>query len=326
MSSTTKKSPSRARSFFITINKDIDKAIKVFKKESYVYLLIGSLETAPSTGHQHVHLFISYENQRNLSTMIKKFNKYGDVEVSYAKNINDIKTYLEKDGEIQFEDGEQPQQGKRTDISEALEECKTLAEFRLKHKDLFIRYHNGIKDYYATLHDEDAFDAMIDAVVNDDFETLDTRVYWITGLAGTGKTTRSFKLARELGYQNKDIGSIEYDKDGKFNNGIRVSAKCLIWTEFRDTQLEYADFLKLLDKFGTTVNIKGNKIFIKPETIIINTVVHLDEIYIKDNKKPSDREQIYRRIIKYYEMNKNKDYGFKEIKKPEIINYDDVEL
>ena len=320
---TVKKVPSRARSFFITINKDIDNAIHTFKLESYKYLLIGSIETAPSTGHQHVHLFISYENQKNLSTMIKKFNKYGDVEVSYAKNLQDIRTYLEKDGPIQFEDGDEPKQGKRTDISEALEECKTLAEFKIKHKDLFIRYHNGIKDYYASLHDEEAFDSMFEAVVHDDFDKLNINVYWITGLPGTGKTTKSFKLAHELGYKAKDVGTIEYDKDGKFNNGIRVSAKCLIWTEFRDKQLDYSEFLKLLDKFGTSVNIKGTKIFIKPESIIINTVVKLEEIYLKDNNKPEDRNQIYRRITHYYEMHKNKDYGFDEINKPDIYKLDD---
>lgn len=318
--------PTRSRNFFITVNKDIDEAIKTFKKENYVYLMIGALEKAPTTGHEHVHIFISYENQRNHKTMIKKFNKYGDVEISYAKNINDVKAYLEKDGFIQFEDGERPQQGKRNDLKDALEDCSSLAQFRFKYPDLFIRYHNGIKDYYASQAEEEAFDSVFESVVNDSFNDISIKVYWITGESGTGKTVRAYKLAHELGYKSQQVGTLQFDKDGKFCNGIRLSAKCLIWTEFRDSQLAYDDFLQLLDSYGTNLNIKGNKVFVKPETVIINTIKKLDEIYVKDNKKESERQQIYRRISRYFMMSSNKDYTYTEIDKPSIFQFSDVSL
>lgn len=293
----------RSRAFFLTINKDLEAAIVAIKRTDAVYIAISPIEEAPTTGHKHFHAYLYFENQRNLSRIIKIFNAYGDVEIPRSP-IGSILNYLTKTGPLQYEEGIPPQQGRRNDLVDALHSCKTLKEFRDKFPDIFLRYHNGVRDYFSSLEEEEVLDAVLDDVMSHamfDGKKM-VQVIYITGIPGAGKTTASYLYALErLGYVKKDIGTVSFDENG-FCKGTRIGAKCLIWNEFRDKQIRFYELLQLCDQYGYAFNVKGGKVVARPETIIFNSSIMLEELYTDINENLG---QLYRRITKYFVMDDN---------------------
>lgn len=292
----------RARNFFITVNKDIEQFIESIEKETkkknctIKYVGIGNTEEAPSTGHEHVHSVIYYQNQRTLNSLKRKYKKYGEVEI--IRNEDKALRYIKKKNELQFEWGEKPHQGSRNDLRAAFDECKTLEEFDELHPDLYAKYRIGIESHYTRLKANERWDSIINSCRDGSIHKKRIKVYYIIGAPGTGKSTNGIKFAtKELGYKTREIGRIKFSPHG-FCLGHRVGEKCLIWNEFSDEEVPFKHFLEICDKLGYDLNIKHSNEFIVPETIIINTTIKLENIY-KDEKE-EDRVQVYRRIYCYY--------------------------
>lgn len=287
---------SRSRCFFFTANKDLEEAFNYLKLQDTRYTLIGPIERAPTTGHEHFHACIYYKSPHSVRAIINGFNRFGMVEVGRG-NAEQIRQYCCKTGKPLYEFGEVPQQGKRTDLITAIEEAKTLSEFKMNNPDLFCRYHNGIKEYYEEAHAEKLLDKAINEVL--DGTEPDLEVIYITGPSGSGKSHFSIEYAvKGLGFKPSEIGFVECS--GDFNIGSRLDAKCLILNEFRDSQMPLRNFLNLTDRYTTTFNIKGSKLVVKPKAIIINSIKPLTEIYKASGES---RKQIYRRITKLFYMN-----------------------
>lgn len=119
-------------------------------------------------------------------------------------------------------------------------------------------------------------------------------VIYITGESGTGKTTIAKFLAKALGYD------ICVSSSGNDPMQDYVGQKCLILDEFRQSDWQLSDLLKLLDNHTTsTIKSRYNNKYMNDCKLIILTSVFpiTDTSYQKYNNEPL--KQLYRRINSY---------------------------
>nr|QRV62035.1 replication associated protein [ssDNA virus sp.] len=118
---------------------------------------------------------------------------------------------------------------------------------------------------------------MLDEIRNEELKGPD--VYYITGDSGNGKTFKALKKATEL-YKNDEILFLTFnDNFGHIRGGNRLNPKCLVIDELRPSDIKPAMFLTLTDKYGATINIKGGSIYVRPQTIIISSIIKPQELY-----------------------------------------------
>jgi hypothetical protein len=82
--------------------------------------------------------------------------------------------------------------------------------------------------------------------------------------------------------------------------------KCLVVEEFRPSQLHPSSLLQFTDKYGYSCPIKGGHKYVKPEMIIICSIIHPSRLYREEKEELN--EQFTRRITHLYEVNSNHSY------------------
>ena len=310
----------RTRNFFVTINRGSKEMLNILKREGLEsdFIIIGGVENAPTTGHEHYHAVIHYKNQHSLHNLIKKIKGYGKVQpiINYQNGTADTESlikcvrYVQKKFQVIYQQGNLPNQGKRNDLDAMLRECKTREEFMSKYPSVWIRYHNGIKDYYEQKQSFQNFSDVYDDVKSGKIHERSVKIIFITGFSGTGKSSFGWNIAvNYLKIPKEQLGTIKYGGNGTFNNGYNYQAPYLIWNEFRDSQLTYDEFIHLCDKYGNDCNVKYGKSYLRPKMIIIDSVQALETIF--PDEEDINRYQVYRRIFKYLEM--DEDHSVKEI-------------
>lgn len=127
-------------------------------------------------------------------------------------------------------------------------------------------------------------------------------VIYITGESGTGKTTVAKFIAKSLGY-DICISSSSNDPMQDY-----VGQKCLILDEFRQSDWQLSDLLKMLDNH-TTSTIKSrynNKYMNDCKLIIITSVFPVTDSSYKNYDPNNDKlVQLYRRINSYVVVSKD---------------------
>ena len=106
----------RGRRFNITLNEPIKyqelaSYLKSFKSFRYI---LSAKEKAPTTGHEHIHIFCFYKQTISI-TLSKTCGSH--VEVCGGSDMQNIQ-YIKKDGDIVEEEGELPHQGKLHSVGE----------------------------------------------------------------------------------------------------------------------------------------------------------------------------------------------------------------
>lgn len=271
----------RARAFQFTLNEicfydDFIEHLRSLKTCDY---LISCQEVAPTTGHEHIHIYAHFSQTYKLPQKLLKYGAHIEIcKGSPKQNIN----YIRKDGNILDEWGEVPHQGARS-VAE-LRECSI--------DEVQPQYYRIKKEI-----DEDAirveqFDKMLNEVRNDCLQAPE--IIYLSGDTGNGKTYNAIKMATER-YANEDISMLQINNN--FCTFTRKYAKCLIIPEFRPSQMHASEFLQLTDKYGYDANVKGGFVHIRPEMIIICSILPPTAIYAGEKNK-----QFLRRITKYYKI------------------------
>lgn len=262
----------RARAFQFTLN-EIDKyeTLKniISSKKSCDYY-ISCLEKAPTTGHEHIHMYAHFSNPYRLCKEILNLNIHiVKCDKSPARNI----AYIEKDGNILDEWGVRPKQGMHT-VGELMEINNP--------KDLKSNEYNT----WMKIH----------TVVNNDIDVedlhKDVKIYYIFGPSGIGKTEKAKQIIRD----NKDKYGTKVNmvkREGDYWNGTGT-AKIAIYDEFRDSSMKPSEFINFIDYNVHPMNIKGGSIINRYELIIITSVQNPNNIYPNIGDEP--REQWLRRM------------------------------
>lgn len=268
----------RSRNFQFTLNKisNYEGLTNELKKLKTCKFLISCREIAPTTGHEHIHIYVHFEQPYKLS---KKILSYGaHVEICRGSPKQNI-DYISKDGNIIEEWGTRPSQGART-----------VAEMKeMNIDDVSPQYYRIKKQIDEDERSKNTFFEMLDEIRNHNLKAPE--VIYITGGSGKGKTYKAYEIAVEK-YTNEEIGKLTLNNN--FIDIVNESAKCFIIEEFRDDQIRASDFLQLTDKYGYRANVKGGFCTLRPEMIIICSVYPPTTIYNNETNK-----QFMRRITSH---------------------------
>lgn len=276
----------QARAFQFTLNQvekypDLLNDLKQLKSCDYI---ISAIEKAPSTGHEHIHIYTHFEKPYKLSKKIMSHGAHIEIcKGSPKQNID----YVKKDGKILDEIGEIPHQG-----------MKTIKELREMSRDEVPANLSRIyDDEIAKQRREESFKKMLSEIKQNDLQAPE--VIYFTGEPGVGKTYSAYTYALTK-FNEDDIGKVS------FNNGfadfVNPNAKCLVCEEFRPADLKASKLLEFMDKYGASINVKGGFEYVRPKCIILASVFSPESLYLDDEKN----KQFTRRITREFRLEKDR--------------------
>lgn len=254
------------------------------KEKSYI---IACREKAPTTGHEHIHCYVHYGTPVKFS-MKKLFGAHVEVcRGSPKQNID----YIRKDGDVIFEEGVEPHQGVAHTLDELVELDRGSVDPRM------------INIYDREIANRDAqrgFEEMLDEVYDNKLKRPD--VIYVTGPPGNGKTYHGIQITKDLGFQKTDIAILTLNSGFGVLSGCQHNPKAVVIAEFRDSQISASDFLQLTDAYGHQLNVKGGFKWLRPQLIVICSVIDPSNLYSKASEVNT---QFLRRITKVHLMGPN---------------------
>ena len=293
----------RARHFQLTLN-EIDNYKKLYNyltQYSTLKYLISCLETAPTTGHKHIHIYVQYSQPKTLDSK-NLFNAHIEECKGTPKQNRD---YIVKDGHILDEVGEFKTNGGICG--------HTIADvMKMSNDELY-----AIADY--------KYYNVIQKIINDKTRLSienhykpDMKVIYIIGGSGMGKSKWGYKVVSRLGVPAPLNGELLYDEVNYSNGfwlGIFDSPIC-IYDDFRDSDMKPSEFIRFIDYNKHIMNIKGGQKINNYTTIIITSK---QQPWMLWNKSNEEKKQWLRRMSVYeivYDENHKK-----KLKKIDVNDY-----
>lgn len=276
----TSKTPKlKSRKFLLTLNEPekYNNLKEYLTNISSFKYLISSKEKAPTTGHEHIHIFFYSSNPIKLS--LKKTQ--GANIVLCNGTPQEIKNYVIKDGEIIDELGTEPHQGKKNFNYEEINQMTT--QDILNNEDLNLIQKKTILNIKKDISNQP---------VKLSNYRKNVKVYYICGPSGSGKTNKALDIIQENNFD-------EFD-EVKYSNGFYIGAsglsKACLYDEFRASHMSISEFINFIDYNKHNMNIKGGFIKNNYELIIITSIQDPNNIYNNVIDNEETREQILRRI------------------------------
>lgn len=254
--------------YFYESEDDKNNQLKKWNSFDLTRLVIGD-EVCPKTGLRHFQGKVTWKRSYRAPQLHKLLPKY-HVEKSVAHNDFN---YCMKDEIILSRD--ERSQGSRSDLRGAMEmvkEKKARLELMESHPTVVARYTPFLNAYEAELN---AFYGQ-------------RRVIWVHGKTGTGKS-------RTIREEIPSVVSVSI-KNGFFQ-GYRGEPFVVI-DDFRAHDLPFSEFLKVLDRYPYTANIKGGEIRWNARIIYITSCYAPQDVYTTTESQ----DQLLRRITHTYEF------------------------
>lgn len=273
-SGNTRKPSLYARHVQLTLNEiekfeDLKKYLLSSKVLNYI---IACKEIAPSTGHEHIHIYCQYTSPKKLSIAkccgahIEKCR--GTPQQNYD--------YIIKNGDIIYEEGTLRKTGAKT-IADVMNMTK-----QERFENLDIRYYNIVKQ----INEEEALELDIDEWHKDE-----VKVIYITGDTGAGKSEMARKLIKSHKKPGEKFNLVKHANG--FWEGVGKS-RIALYDEFRDWHMPASEFIDFIDYNKHIMNIKGGHKLNEFKTIIITSSIHPKDLY--RNVKEEQKGQWLRRM------------------------------
>lgn len=163
-------------------------------------------------------------------------------------------------------------------------------------------YYNIYQKIKNKKNSDDQFYQMLESIEKDQLKPIDV-IYFI-GKPGAGKTYNAYKYALRR-FKKEEITKVTIHNNFFEFVGSHED-KCLVVEEFRPSQLHPSSLLQFTDKYGYSCPIKGGHKYVKPECIIICSIIHPARLYREE--KDELNEQFTRRITHLYEVTNNHSY------------------
>lgn len=278
----------KGRNFLITLNQverfdELKKYIERLKSLTYA---IATKEVAPSTGHEHIHVYCQFGSPTALAKAklcdahVDKCKGSAQQNIEYIKKTKDPS----KRGKIIWEIGAPKLKGGVT--------IKEVEEMSKEER----RYLPAI--YYKTI---ERINAIEDAHVNVDDFFKEVEVRYIFGGSGMGKTYFAKQWLCELGLTKFSIVSY---RNG-FWTGVHSDALFALYDDFRDSDLPGAEFVRFIDYTVKNMNVKGSYVKNKYRYIAITSIQDPRDIY---GHEWEEKRQWLRRM-KVYQFTAYKQYS-----------------
>lgn len=254
-------------SFLLTLNQpsNFDKVKQYLLSLRNLRYAIAGKEKAPSTGHEHMHIFVQFKRSCRLTLK----SLYGCHVDKCNGTPQQNRDYVEK-GEIIWDYGEMRSKGWLT-----IEQVKKLkSQERIK---LPIQYYRIVKD----IDIEESKKMFVDDI------RKNIKVYYISGHSGAGKTNFAFRLI------GKDSFNLVKYENG-FWMGVTSTCKIALYDDWRDDHMAPSEFINFIDYNKHIMNVKCGCAINNYNIIIITTIMRMEDIYEK--KKAESRFQWERRM------------------------------
>uniref|UniRef100_A0AAU8H7R7 ATP-dependent helicase Rep n=1 Tax=CRESS DNA virus TaxID=3138951 RepID=A0AAU8H7R7_9VIRU len=259
----------KGRAWLLTLN-EVDRyeellaGLQSYKTMDY---LISCKEQAPSTGHEHIHVYMHFRAPIRLSLKKTAGAHVERCNGSPQQNI----AYIEKEGVILDELGERPRQGTRNvkdllDIEKAEDledwhEYNTWLKLKQRPKKVLVKeWHKEVE------------------------------VVYITGPSGVGKSLGAKQLLEERGVE--EMEEVKYE--GGFWHGVVDGTGAAVYDDFRSSHLSASEFINFIDYNAHSLNVKGGSVRNRYNLIIITSIQRPEELY--RNMPEEARTQWMRRI------------------------------
>lgn len=277
------------------------------------------VEKCPTSGRLHIQAYVYFRNPRTFDSVRSFFSTVvvpatvqptDHVEVSHtthhaphierARCVKRAIEYCQKEETRQegpWSRGEQPTQGQRTDIEQAVaagvEQLGTKRPLQLvarEHTNAFVKYHRGIQ-------------LAIAQQVNDRYLEGPPEVWVYWGGTGTGKSYTAHRECPDAYvWTPENVSNTGHWWDGYLGHNQ------VIMEEFRG-QIKFSTLLALLDRYPYTVHVKGGMVPFVASKIIFTSPTHPREWYPNLAANEGLISQLFRRIpesnIKHFAIRYN---------------------
>lgn len=203
-------------------------------------------EVCPVSKKEHWQGYLELKNAKTMSALKKKIPQQIHLEIRRGTQDQAI-DYCKKDGAF-HEFGLKASQGQRVDLENIRKQILEGTEVRDiadRHFAMWCQYRKAFAEY-AALHSVP--------------RTWETEVHIIWGATGTGKTRHAIDAGAAM---------VEMDKGG-FMHGY-AGQPILLFDDFDVTTISRSLFLRLTDRYPTTINVKGGSMNWNPKTIYITS-------------------------------------------------------
>lgn len=195
----------------------------------------------------------------------------------YCKKENDWKEF----GKWEEVEGKQ---GKRTDI----EDMADLIKQGKKVEELLLENSNNVRIYARATR---TFDKLEDIVRRQQKKTWITKIIWITGSTGTGKSQTVWKNLRNKAYYRKIFG----ENETKYWDGYRGEED--VWFDDYRGEIAYNQLMQLADGYPYHVPVRGREPYPwLAKRIWITSVRDPEEVYCKQAERREGLTELNRRM------------------------------
>lgn len=280
----------RHQVWMATFNQDFEiakQAIETFAPNCKWLLWVD--ETAPTTGHGHIHAGFCLK-ERNRFSWVKNAFKPVNPRLDYQKkgtSPDGLKKYFSKTGAEIHVIGELPEKKKSTPMIERCAEAITKAkENRLDEvdADLLLRHYTTLRKLMMRFAPESDLDWTD--------EEMQKHFFWVYGPTGTGKSHLARMMAKQLNVP------ITLKSINKWWDDYRPGSLVVIDEADPDRCKYLAGFFKQwFDKWTFKPEVKGDHTLeIRPQWMIVTSNYSIEECF----PLASDHEPLKRRIHELY--------------------------
>lgn len=245
----------KARRFQLTLN-EVNRyyeLLEYLESLNSLKYLISCKEIAPSTGHEHIHIFVCFGNSIKLSV-----KKCCGAHIEYCRGtVKQNIDYVKKDGEILDEIGEVPRESGGRHTVDELKQINCPDELQWNEYNTWKKIHNDNMSIKIT-----------------DWYKPEIKVTYVWGDSGVGKSKYVHDKCLEEGIEIVDI----IKHSGDFWIGVG-DAECAIYDDFRPSDMKPAEFINFIDYNRHALNVKGGCKQNNYKRIFITSVMDPQYIY-----------------------------------------------
>ena len=263
----------QARRFQLTLNQVElydDIVSYLVQRKSFKYLL-SCKEKAPSTDHEHIHIFVCFSNAVRLS-QTKLAGAH--VEICHGSNKQNI-DYIRKDGNIIEELGDCPLQG--VSFNQTVGELKQMDD----PSSLPARMFHTWRD--ITLWNQSMSKARV--------YKPGIKVFYIWGDSGVGKT----KYVMDQLNEDDAFDRVKYCNGFWTGVSMDESVRIAIYDDFRSSDMKPNEFINFIDYYANVMNLKGAHVINHYDVIYITSIFDPKHIY-EQSYAEEQRKQWLRRM------------------------------
>lgn len=199
------------------------------------YVIFGK-EICPDTGRLHFQGYCEFSDKVSMKNVKQVFNDTTmHLEPRYGSQEQAIK-YCQKDGDY-LEWGSPQYSGKRNDLKDVIDECKTVGQVMDQYPQIYCAYRNGLRDIYNA------------KFMKDLPEFVPIEVFAYIGPTGTGKTRKAIEENAGKYYKLTNSGSTLWF-DGYSGQEVLIIDEFYGW-------IKWNFLLQMLDGYKLQVPIKG---------------------------------------------------------------------